>query len=101
MRRRSARSRRGLLAVAALVAIALVPLALSLGHYREPASAPPTALNHIAEKNHKAAVVAAAHQRAEAAATTAATNNILEAQRRGEAQAEVAIRRFPNNEMAR
>lgn len=79
MRRRSVRARRGLLATAALVGVVLVAVMLSLGPYREPPPAPPTALSHIAEKNHKAAVIAAAHQRAESAAATKATNSLLEA----------------------
>jgi len=82
-------------AVILLVAIAA---ALSVNRYRQPQAAPPEALAHIAEKNRDAAVVAAAHQRAESAASTNAAEDLAEARRRGAAEANATLARFPNGD---
>jgi flagellar biosynthesis/type III secretory pathway M-ring protein FliF/YscJ len=84
--------------VAALALVVVVTLTLSVRHYRQPVAAPPEALAHIAEKNRDAAAVAAARQRAESAAATNAVENIAEAQRRGEAEANAMLDRFPNSD---
>src|SRR3954469_22561963 len=85
------------IALAAACALVLViALALSVHRYRQPVAAPPEALAHIAEKNRDAAVVAAARQRADSAATTNAAETIAEARRRGEAEANATLARFPD-----
>jgi hypothetical protein len=72
---------------------------VSVSRYRAPpAAAPRAALDRIAEKNRRAAVVVAARQRAEAAANANAANGLIEAQRRGEAEAEAMLARYPNSD---
>jgi hypothetical protein len=75
MRGRPVRARRGLLAWAALILVLLVSGLLSIDRYRAPPPAPREALDRIAEKNRRAAMIAAANQRAEAAAATADSAN--------------------------
>jgi hypothetical protein len=82
-------------AAALLVVLAVM---LSVNRYREPQAAPPEALAHIAEKNRDAAVVAAAHQRVESAVSTNAAEDLAEAQRRGAAEANATLARFPDGE---
>lgn len=79
MRRRNGRSRLGLFAGAALLVMIAVAALVSIDRYRQPASAPPSALARVAEKNRRAAIVAAANQRAESAAATNATEALVEA----------------------
>lgn len=80
VKRRPVRTRRGLLVAAAFIAVVLLAGLLSVDHYRAPAPAPPSALDRVAEKNRKAAVIAAAHQRAEAAAATNSADNLVNVQ---------------------
>jgi hypothetical protein len=79
MRRRAGRSRLGLIAAAALAVVIAVSALMSFDRYRAPPAAPPSALEHVAEKNRRAAIVAAARQRAEAAAATNATEALVQA----------------------
>lgn len=70
------------LAAAGAAALAVaIGVTLSVNRYRAPASAPPEALEKIAQKNREAATIAAASQRAESAASTNAVENLAEAQR--------------------
>jgi hypothetical protein len=85
------------IAVAAALLVALI-VTLSVNRYRQPEAAPPEALAHIAEKNRDAAVVAAAHQRVESAVSTNAAENLADAQRRGSAEANAMLARFPDSE---
>ena len=82
--------------LAALAFVVVITLTLSVRHYRQPVAAPPEALAHIAEKNRDAAAIAAARQRAESAAATSAAEGIAEAERRGQAQANAMLDRFPD-----
>jgi hypothetical protein len=82
---------------AAALLVALVAM-LSVHRYRQPEAAPPEALAHIAEKNRDAALVAAAHQRVESAASTNAAEDLADAQRRGSAEANAALARFPDGD---
>jgi hypothetical protein len=75
MRGRPVRARRGLLAGAALILVLLVSGLLSIDRYRAPPPAPREALDRIAERNRRAAMIAAANQRAEAAAATATADS--------------------------
>ena len=85
-------------AAAAFALLVMFALTLSVKRYRAPEAAPPEALAHIAAKNHDAAVIAAARQRADSAASTNAAESLAEAQRRGEAEANVMLGRFPNGD---
>jgi len=73
-----------LLAGGAAALLLVVAVTWSVDRYRTPASAPPEALERIAQKNREAATIAAASQRAESAASTDAVEGLAEAQRRGE-----------------
>ena len=84
--------------LAACALFIAVALTLSVHHYRQPMAAPPEALAHIAQKNRDAAAVAAARQRAESAAATSAAEGIAEAERRGQAQANALLDRFPDTD---
>jgi len=79
VRRRSSIPKVRLVIGSAFVLLVLLALALSVHRYRQPAGAPPEALDHIAEKNRDAAVAAAARQRAESAASTNEAENLAEA----------------------
>jgi hypothetical protein len=82
----------------AAVLIFVLAISFSVKRYSQPQAAPPEALAHIAQKNRDAAVVAAAHQRAESAATTNAAEDLAEAQRRGSAEANAVLSRFPDSD---
>lgn len=73
-----------LLAGGAAALLLVVAITWSVNRYRTPASAPPEALERIAEKNREAATIAAASQRAESAESTNAVEDLAEAQRLGE-----------------
>jgi hypothetical protein len=81
----------------ALALFVILMAAFSVKRYREPSSAPPEALAHIAEKNREAAIVAAAHQRAESAASTNAAEDLAERQSRGSAAANEGLARAPHD----
>ena len=76
MRRRRTSSRLRWIAGAGLLMLFALVLGVSVQRYREPAPAPPAALDRIAQKNRHAAAVAAANQRAEAAASSDAADNV-------------------------
>jgi hypothetical protein len=79
------------LAAAGVVALVVViGITMSINRYRAPASAPPEALERIAQKNREAAAIAAASQRAESAASTNAVENLAETQQRGAPAANTA-----------
>jgi hypothetical protein len=82
----------------AFALVVVLVLALSIDRYREPPAAPPEALDHIAEKNRDAAIVAAARLRAESAASTNAAEDLADARSRGEAEANSMLDRFPNDD---
>jgi hypothetical protein len=87
------------LAIASASALLVVlAVALSVDRYSEPEAAPPEALAHIAQKNREAAVIAAARQRVESAASTNEAEGLAEARRRGEAEANAMLARFPNGD---
>jgi hypothetical protein len=79
MKRRTSRSRLGLIAAAALAVVIAVTALMSIDSYGTPPAAPRSALARVAEKNRQAATIAAANQRAEAAAATNATEALVEA----------------------
>ena len=83
MRRRASIPKVRLILGSLLVLFVVLALALSVHRYRQPAAAPPEALDHIAEKNRDAAIAAAARQRAESAATTNEAENLAEARSNG------------------
>jgi hypothetical protein len=88
-----------LIAAGALALLAMLIVALSVNRYRAPPPpAAPAALDRIAEKNRRAAIVVAARQRAEAAANRNAANGLIEAQQRGEAAADATLARFPDGD---
>ena len=78
-RRRITRSPLRLVAAAAFAVMIAVIALLSIDPYGAPPPAPPSALDRVAEKNRRAAVLAAANQRAESAAATQATEALVEA----------------------
>ena len=78
-RRRIARSPLRLMALGAFAVMIAVIALLSLDLYGPPPPAPPSALDRVAEKNRRAAVLAAANQRAESAAAAQATDALVEA----------------------
>ena len=96
MRRRFSSPRVAFAAAAAFALLVMFALTLSVKRYRAPEAAPPEALAHIAAKNHDAAVIAAARQRADSAASTNAAENLAEAQRRGETEANATLAGVPD-----
>jgi hypothetical protein len=97
-RRRGALPLLKIFAGAALALVLVVAAILSVNRYRKPASAPPEALEKIAQKNREAATIAAASQRAESAASTNAAEDLAEARRRGSDRANAMLDRFENED---
>jgi hypothetical protein len=96
VRRRYSNARVRIALAAACALVVVIALTLSVHRYRQPVAAPPEALAHIAEKNRDAAVIAAARQRVDSAAATNAAESVAEARRRGEAEANAMLARFPD-----
>lgn len=98
MRRRFSIPKLRVAIASAFVLVVVLATAHSVNRYREPQAAPPEALAHIAEKNREAAVIAAASQRADSAASTNEAEGLAEAQRRGQAEANAMLARFPSSD---